>query len=52
MLIKLNLLFPAFARHERVRRERVLTKKHWVTIDRIVMAGLFISVIVAAVIFS
>ena len=52
MLIKLNPIFPAFARHERVRQERVLTKKHWVNIDRIVMAALFLSVIAGAIIFS
>jgi hypothetical protein len=52
MLIKLNPILPAFARQERVRRERVLTKKHWINIDRIVMAALFVSVIAGALIFS
>lgn len=52
MLVKMNLLFPAYARHERVKQEKVLTRKHWVSIDRIVMAALFISVIAGAIIFS
>lgn len=52
MLVKMNLLIPSYARHERVRQERVLTKKHWINIDKIVMAALFITVIAGAIIFS
>jgi len=53
MLVKLNLISPAFARHERVRRDKAaLTKKQWVNADRIVMALLFLGVIAGAVIFS
>jgi hypothetical protein len=53
MLIKLNPIFPSFARQEQVRQERApLTKKQWINIDRIVMAALFISVIAGAILFS
>lgn len=52
MLMKLNAIFPAYARQERVRREIVLTKRHWINIDRVVMAVLFITVIAGAIIFS
>lgn len=53
MLVKLNPIFPAFARQERVRQERkALTRKQWVNIDRIVIAALFVSVIVGAILFS
>jgi hypothetical protein len=52
MLAKMNLLFPAFARQERVRQQKVLTHKHWVNIDRVVMVLLFAGVIAGAIIFS
>jgi len=52
MLIKLNAIFPAYARQERVRREIILTKKHWVNIDRVVMALLFAVSIAGAIFLS
>lgn len=52
MLVKLNLLFPPLARKERPAKKAVLTKKQWVNADRIVMLLLFLSVIIAAVVFS
>ncbi|WP_174238642.1 hypothetical protein [Pedobacter sp. L105] len=52
MLIKLNPIFPAFARQERVRRQNALTKKQWVSVDRVVMIILLVGVIAGAVIFS
>jgi len=52
MLAKLNLLFPAVARQERVTQQRALTHKQWINADRVVMALLFLSVIAGAIIFS
>lgn len=53
MLAKMNLLFPAFARQERVTRQpNALTHKQWVSVDRIVMAILFVVTIAGAIIFS
>jgi|GEM_PF-844751 len=53
MLVKLNLISPAFARRERVTRNKAaLTKKQWVNADRIVMAILFLVVVAGAVFFS
>lgn len=52
MLIKLNPHYPAFARQERVKQQTALTKQQWITIDRIVMLLMFVSVITGAVIFS
>lgn len=53
MLAKMNLLFPAFARQERVtKQQQPLTRKQWVSVDRIVMALLFVGVIASAIIFS
>ncbi|MBB6500242.1 hypothetical protein HDF25_002390 [Pedobacter cryoconitis] len=52
MLIKLNLISPTFARQERVRQEKALTQKQWITIDRIVMIIMFLGVIAGAIIFS
>jgi len=52
MLAKMNLLFPAFARQERVRQPKALTHKQWINVDRIVMVLLFAGVIAGAIIFS
>jgi hypothetical protein len=53
MLAKMNLLFPAFARQERVtHQQKALTHKQWVSVDRIVMAVLFVVTIAGAIIFS
>lgn len=52
MLVKLNLLSSAFARHEHVRQEKALTKKQWVNVDRVVMILLFAGVIAGAILFS
>jgi hypothetical protein len=52
MLVKMNLLFPAFARQERVKQQTTLTRKQWINVDRIVMITLFAAVIAGAIIFS
>ena len=52
MLAKMNLLFPAFARQERVTKQKALTHKQWVSVDRIVMVILFVVTVAGAVIFS
>lgn len=54
--MKLNPVFPSFARPRAEKRERAekkkLTHAQWVTVDRIVILMLFALVIIGAVIFS
>lgn len=52
MLIKMNLTLPTFARQERVKLDKPLTKQQWIYTDRIVMVILFVAAITAAVIFT
>ncbi len=52
MLIKLSPIFQSYARHKEERIEKALTRKQWIMADRILMALIFASVIIAAVIFS
>ncbi|HEY0177962.1 MAG TPA: hypothetical protein VGC08_16380 [Pedobacter sp.] len=52
MFVKLTLLSSALARQERVTKQKALTRKQWVTIDRIVMILLFAGVIAGAIVFS
>jgi hypothetical protein len=52
MLIKLNPIFPTYARHREEKIEKALTRQQWINIDRIFMILLFASVIILAIAFS
>jgi hypothetical protein len=52
MLIKLNPIFHAYARHRDEKIESALTRQQWIVADRILMVLLFVSVIILAIAFS
>lgn len=53
MLINLNPIAQIFARQkEEEKAARPLTRRDWINADRIVMAILFASVIIGAIVFS
>jgi len=52
MLIKLNPVFPTFARQRVEKAESALTRQQWIIADRILMVLLFVSVIILAIAFS
>jgi len=52
MLVKLGPIFHTYARHKEERIEKALTRQQWIIADRIIMAIILFSVIVAAVAFS
>ena len=52
MLIKLGPISQIYARHKEERIEKALTRQQWIIADRIIMAIILFSVIVAAVAFS
>jgi thymidylate kinase len=52
MLIKLNPIFSAYARHREEKIERVLTRQQWIIADRVLMIALFASVVILAIAFS
>jgi thymidylate kinase len=52
MLIKLSPIFHPYARHKEEKIEKALTRQQWIIADRIIMAIMLLSVIVAAVAFS
>lgn len=52
MLIKSFTVLQAFARQREENQTKPLTRKQWINADRVVMIILFLSVIVAAVLFS
>ena len=52
MLIKLNPVFPTYARHSEEKIEKALTKRQWIYADRIVMLVMFLAVISGAIVFS
>jgi hypothetical protein len=52
MLIKLNPILQVFARQKEEKKERPLSRKEWINVDRIVMIALILSVIIGAIIFS
>jgi hypothetical protein len=52
MLIKLNPIFSAYARHREEKVEQVLTRQQWIYADRVLMLLMFLTVITAAIIFS
>ncbi|WP_316813654.1 hypothetical protein [Pedobacter heparinus] len=52
MLIKLSPILQVFARQKEEKKERPLTRKEWINLDRIVMITLVIAVIAGAIIFS
>lgn len=52
MLVKMNLSLPVFARHAREKQQTVISRKHWINIDRMVMILLFAGMIAGALIFS
>lgn len=52
MLIKLNPILQVFARQKEEKKERSLSRKEWINVDRIVMLMLIIGVVIAAILFS
>ncbi|WP_316746324.1 hypothetical protein [Pedobacter gandavensis] len=52
MLSKSFSIFHVFARQNKEKTSRVLTKKEWVNADRIVLLFLLLATIVGAIIFS
>lgn len=52
MLIKLNAVFPAYARHSEEKVEKALSRRQWIYADRVVMLIMFLAVITGAVVFS
>lgn len=52
MLLKLSSILQVFARQKEEKKERPLTRKEWINLDRIVMVTLVIAVIAGAIIFS
>ncbi len=52
MLIKLNLVFPTYARQRAEKIEKSLTKQQWIYADRLLMLIMFLSVITGAIVFS
>ena len=52
MLIKLNPVFPTYARHRAEKIEKALTKQQWIYVDRVVMLIMFLAVISGAIVFS
>ncbi|GGC73457.1 hypothetical protein GCM10011387_28800 [Pedobacter quisquiliarum] len=52
MLIKLNPVFPSYARHREEKIEQALSKQQWIFADRIVMLIMLLAVITGAIVFS
>jgi hypothetical protein len=52
MLIKLNPVFPSYARHSEEKIEKALSKQQWIFADRVVMLIMFLAVITGAILFS
>jgi hypothetical protein len=52
MLIKLNPIFPAYARHREKKIEKALTRQQWIYADRVIMLLMFLTVITGAIVFS
>ncbi|ACU02690.1 MULTISPECIES: hypothetical protein [Pedobacter] len=52
MLIKLHSILQVFARQKEEKKEKPLSRKDWINVDRMVMIALLLSVIIGAIIFS
>lgn len=52
MLTKTHTIFSLLARQKEESANKELTRKQWITADRILITLLFLSAIIGAVIFS
>lgn len=52
MLIKSLTVLQSLAQHREEVKRKAITRKQWINADRLVMIIIFISVIVAAAVFS
>lgn len=52
MLIKLNPIFPAFARQSEKTIDKALTRQQWIYADRVIILLMFLTVITGAIILS